>query len=69
MDFLTDVPTATEPYTISVIINRFLKILVLINLGTNTDTEVVACVFFEYIVCIHRLSYTIIPDWDPYFVG
>ena len=69
MDFLTDVPTTSEPSTILVVVDKFSKKWVLINLGTKTDTEVVACAFFKHIVYIHRLSYKIISDWDPQIVG
>ena len=69
MDFLTDVPTATELFTILLVVDRFLIILVLINLGTRMGTEVVEHAFFECIVSIHGLSYMIISDRDPCFVG
>ena len=39
MRIFTYVPTNTEPAIFLVVKDRFPKILVLINLGTNMDTE------------------------------
>ena len=72
MDFFTDVPIATEAYTILVMVDRFSKLLVLINLGTKIDTEFIAGVFFEYIVEIYELPCiinNIISDLDPHFAA
>ena len=68
MNFLTDVPTANKLFIILVLVDRFLKILVLINLQTKINTVAVACVFFEYVVCIYGLHHTIITDQEPCFL-
>ena len=72
MDFFTDLPIATEPYTILVMVDRFSKLLVLINLGTKIDAEFIAGVFFEYIVDIYELPCiinNIISNWYPHFAA
>ena len=69
MDFLTELPTVLDKFTVLVVLDRFSKILRLIPLGEQTDTESVPCAFFDHVVCIHGLPQTIISDCDPRFVG
>ena len=69
MDFLTELPTVSGKSTVLVVIDRFFKMLSLIPLGEQTDTESVALAFFDFVVCMHGLPWTIISDRDPRFVG
>ena len=69
MDFLTELPAVSGKFTILVVIDRLFKMLRLICLGEQTDTESVALAFFDHMVCIHGLPCTIILDHDPRFVG
>ena len=55
--------------TILVMVDRFSKMLRVIPLGEQMDTESVACAFFDYVVCIHGLPWTIISDFNPRFAG
>ena len=69
MDFLTELPTVSGKSTVLVVVDKFSKMLRLIPLGEQTDTESVACAFFNHMVHIHSLPRTIISDRDPRFVG
>ena len=69
MDFLTELPTVLGKSTVLVVVDRFSKMLRLIPLGKQTDTESVARVFFDHVVCMHGLPRTIISGCDPRFVG
>ena len=69
MDFLTDLPTVSGKYTVLVVVDRFSKMLRLIPLGEQTDTDSVAGSFFDHMVCIHQLPCTMISDGDLRFVG
>ena len=69
MDFLALLPTVLGKSTVLVLVDRFFKMLRLISLGGQTDTESVAVVFFDYVACIHGLPRTLISDCDPRFVG
>ena len=68
MDFLTELPTVLGKSTILVVVDRFSKMLRLIPLGEQTDTESVARAFFDHVVCIYGLPWTIVSDHDPRFV-
>ena len=63
MDFLTELPTLLGKSTVLVVVDRFSKMLRLIPLGEQTDTESVACAFFNHMVHIcmvyHELLYQI----------
>ena len=67
MDFYTDIPTTTKPFTFLAVVDRFSKMLVLINFATKLDTKVVAYTFFEYGLHIHGLPHMIISEYDPHF--
>ena len=69
LDFLTKLPTVLSKSTVIVVVDRFSKMLKLIPLGEQTDNESVARAFFDYVVCIHGLPWTITSDRDPRFVG
>ena len=69
MDFLTELPTVLGKSTVFVVVDRFSKMLRLIPLGEQTDTESVACAFFNHMVHMHGLPRTTISDRDPTFVG
>ena len=69
MDFLTELPTVSGKSTVLVVVDRFSKMLRLIPLYEQTDNESVAHVFFDHVVHIHGLPWTIISDHDPRFVG
>ena len=62
MDFLTELPIVLGKSTVLVVVDRFSKMLRLIPLGEQTDTESVACIFFDHMVHIHGLPWTIISD-------
>ena len=55
MDFLTELPTVLGKSTVLVVVDRFSKMLRLIPLGEQTDTESVAHAFFNYMVHMHGL--------------
>ena len=69
LDFLTKLPTVLGKSTILVIVDRFSKMLRLIPLSEQTDTESVARAFFDHMVHIHGLPWTIISDRYLRFVG
>ena len=69
MDFLTKLPTVSGKSTILVVVDRFSKMLRLIPLVEQTDTESVDCEFFDHVVHMHGLPWTIISDLDLRFVG
>ena len=69
MDFLTELPTVLGKSTVLVVVDRFSKMLRLIPLGEQAETESVAPAFFDNVVHIHGLPRTIISDHDPRFVG
>ena len=69
MDLLTELCIVMGKCTILVVIDRCSKMLRLIPLGKQTDTESVARVFFDNMVCIHGLPCTIISDCNSRFVG
>ena len=69
MDFLTELPIVSDKSTVLVVINRFFKMLSLIPLGEQTDTESVALSFLDFVVCMHGLPWTIILDRNPRFMG
>ena len=69
MDFLTELATNLGKSIVLVVVDRFSKMLRLIPLGEQTDTESVACAFFNYGVRMHGLPRTIILDCNPRFVG
>ena len=69
MDLLTKLPTVLGKSTVLVAVDRFFQTLRLIPLGEQTDTESMARVFFEYVVHMHGLAWTIISDRDLRFVG
>ena len=68
IDFLTELPTVSGKSTVLVVVDRFSKMLRLIPLGEQAETESVACAFFDNMVHIHGLPWTIISDHDPRFV-
>ena len=55
MDFLTELPTVSGKSTVLVVVDRFSKMLTLIPLSEQTDTESVARAFFDHVVYIHSL--------------
>ena len=69
MDFLTELPAVSGKSTILVVVDRFSKMLTLIPLSEQTDTESMVRAFFDYVVYIHGLPQTIISDRDQRFVG
>ena len=69
IDFLTELPTVLGKSSILVVVDRSSKMLRLIPLSELTDTELVACAFFDHKVHMHGLPRTIISDRDPRFVG
>ena len=69
MDFLTKLPTGLGKSTVLVVVDRFSRMPRLIPLGEQTDTESVARAFFDSMVHIYGLPWTIISDRDPRFVG
>ena len=69
MDFLTELPTVLGKSTILVVVDKFSKMLRLIPLGEQTDIEYVARAFFDHVVHIYTLLWTIILHCDPRFVG
>ena len=69
IDFFSKLPTVLGKSTVLIVVNRFSKMLRLIPLGEQTDTEFVAYAFFDYVVLIYGLPRTIISDCDPRFVG
>ena len=69
IDFVTKLPTVSGKSTVLINVDRFSKMLRLISLGEQTDTESVAHAFFDHMVDIHGLPCIIILDRDPRFVG
>ena len=69
MDFLTTLPIVLGKSIVLTVVDRFSKMLRLISLGEQTDTESVSHVFIDYAVHIHGLPLTIISDGDTRFVG
>ena len=70
MDFLTKLPTLLGKSTVLVVVDRFSKMLRLIPLGEQTDTESVACAFFNHVVFMHGLPRNYyIRSVNPRFVG
>ena len=69
MDFLTELSTVSGKSTAPAVVDRFSKMLKLISLGEQTDTESMAGASFGHVVHIHGLPWTIISDHDPRFVG
>ena len=69
MDFLTELSTALGKSTVLVMVYRFSKMLRLIPLGEQTDSESFSRVFFDHVVHMHGLPWTITSDHDPRFVG
>ena len=55
MDFLTKLPAVSGKSTVLVVVDRFSKMLRLIPLGEQKDTEFVASAFFNPVVCMHSL--------------
>ena len=68
-DFLTELPTVSGKSTLLEVVDRFFKMLRLIPLGEETDTESIARAFFDYVICIHGLPCTIISNRELRFVG
>ena len=69
MDFLTELPTVLGKSTVVVVVDRFSKMLRLIPLSEQTDTESVAYAFFDHVVHIYGLPWTIVSDRNLRFVG
>ena len=69
MDFLTELPTVSGKSTVLVVVDGFSKMLRLIPLGEQTDTESVSRAFCNHMVYIYGLPWTIISDHDPRFIG
>ena len=59
MDFLNEFPTVFSKSTILVVVDRLSKMLMLISLGEQTDTESIDRAFFDCMVHIHGLPRTI----------
>ena len=55
MDFLTELPTVSGKSTVLIVVDRFSKMLRLILLGEQTDTESVARALFDHMVHMHGL--------------
>ena len=69
MGFLTELPIILGKSTVLVVIDRFCKMLRLITLGKQIDTEFMTHVFFDHVVHIHGLPRTIISDCNLCFLG
>ena len=69
IDFLIKLPIVWGKSTVLVIVDRFSKMLRLIFLGEQTDTESVACAFFDYMVHMHCLLWNIISYRNLKFLG
>ena len=69
MDLLTKLSTVLCKSTVLVVVDRFSKMLRLIPLSEQTDTESVAHTFFNYVVHMHGLPRIIILDCNMRFVG